>query len=55
MSDTPIWDGLVRELYAERTREAYAASPGMVGCGQWELPPDRPGRIPGSQKRRRRR
>lgn len=39
VSDTPIYDQLVRELYAARAREAYAKSPDMIGCGQWELPP----------------
>lgn len=53
MSDTPIWDGLVRELYAARTREAYAASPDMIGCGQWELPPE--GDLVGMRPRRRQR
>jgi hypothetical protein len=38
----PIYDQLVRELYAQRTEDAYAASPDMIGCGQWELlPPER--------------
>lgn len=48
MTDTPIYDQLVRELYAERTKEAYAASPGMIGCGQWEMLPEdfeRPPRV----------
>lgn len=40
MSDTPIYNQLVRELYEQRTKEAYAASPDMIGCGQWELPPE---------------
>lgn len=40
MSDTPIYDRLIWELYAARAREAYAQSPDMIGCGQWELPPE---------------
>lgn len=39
-SDTPIYDKLVREWYARRAKEAYEASPGMIGCGSWELPPE---------------
>lgn len=35
-SMNPIYDELLHELYAERTRQAYAASPGVIGIGQWE-------------------
>lgn len=53
---TPIYDQLVRELYAERTRQAYEATPDMIGCGQWELPPDDlPGYQPREERTRRRR
>lgn len=40
VNDTPIYNQLVREWYAQRCKEAYAASPDMIGCGQWELLPE---------------
>lgn len=54
MSETPIYDQMIREIYAQRTKEAYAASPGMIGCGQWELVPENENfEIPISARRRR--
>lgn len=56
MSDTPIYDEMILEEYARRAREAYAASPGMIGCGQWELPDvTRPPRVPMYERVRRQR